>query len=220
MWLGHLCLLMITYGLLKLSSYPLKETGTGVLFWGLYFKRRAPGSLRKTFPGVADLHLKGAKKEVIILSFLKLILRKKSGQGVHSQEEICPKFSQAWVSTVTTVTLGDWLFRCKGMNYIGLKASCSTGSWISRNSSIGPQKRCDQLREPPHSGSPRVMASHKVFRSRYNLPIFCMVSQWSFLPCAFQAQLTFYLYHVFAGRKQKFNQESTMEGEGIFILHS
>lgn len=101
------------------------------------------------------------------------------------------------------------------MNYIGLKASCSTGYWISRNSSIGPQKRCDQLREPPHSGSPRVMASHKVFRSRYNLPIFCMVSQWSFLPCAFQAQLTFYLYHVFAGRKQKFNQESIWKGKGF-----
>lgn len=63
--------------------------------------------MRKTFPGVEDLHLKGAKKECIISSFLKLILRKKRGQGVHSQEEICPKFSQAWVSTVTTVTLGD-----------------------------------------------------------------------------------------------------------------
>lgn len=66
------------WNLLKLVSYPQRLGDRGAIFFLFYFKEMVIRSLGKTFLSFKtgkrpreDLHLKGAKKELIIANFPK-----------------------------------------------------------------------------------------------------------------------------------------------------
>lgn len=71
------------------------------------FQKEGSWVLEKDIPWYRRFTSQRDKKEFTISSFLKLMLGKKDSQGAYSQEEIFPKFSQAWGSKATLVTLGD-----------------------------------------------------------------------------------------------------------------